>query len=356
MKADQDQGEQVGEVDLYQRLEDLASELDLVGFGVSRVRRYKNVAVMLRQRSELGYRDSMEFTYRNPDRSTNPATALKDAQSVVSAGFYYGDVNRLDPNEPNEPNSVIARYAQIDSYQVLSNKLTVLARELKDLGHLAQVVLDSNALVDKEAIARAHGGFYLKNSLIAIPRIGSMVVLGNVVTSAHIPSSSKPSRLVGCGSCTICISGCPTGAILPGGVIDARRCISWVLQKPGVIPRSLAGVIGLRVYGCDICQDLCPYNRKVPKQIRSDSQAPQDLISILSLGDTELLATFQHLYIHKRDPNIIRRNALLAMGNLGVLAEPRKQELRALLIQYREAEDPVLASQASDSLDRLGWS
>ena len=353
MKADEDQENGVSEVDLYRRLEVLASQLDLVGFGVSRVRRYKNVAVMLRQRSELGFRDSMEFTYRNPDRSTNPATALKDAQSVVSAGFYYGGLNRLDPNRPN---SVIARYAQVDTYQVLSKKLTVIAHELKDLGHSAQVVLDSNALVDKEAIARAHGGFYLKNSLIAIPRLGSMVVLGNVLTSAHIPSSSKPSRLVGCGSCTICISSCPTGAILPGGVIDAGRCISWVLQKPGVIPGSLAVVIGLRVYGCDVCQDVCPYNRKVPKQTHSESQAPQDLISILSLDDAELLATFKHLYIHKRDPNIIRRNALLAMGNLGDLAEPRREEVRALLCQYRDAQDPVLAGQASDSLDRLGWS
>ena len=324
-----------------------ATELGLVGLGISRSRAYRNVKLMLEERDILGYRDDMQFTYRNPSRSTSCDSVLPQAKSVVTAGLYYGD------NQGNNPGaSVIARYAKFDAYGNLRRNLTELAQVLLDGGYRAKVVLDSNATVDKEAALRSGSGTYMKNSLISIPRYGTMVVLGNIVTDAKLLTTPRQPRLIGCGSCDACVRACPTGAILDGGVIDARRCISWVLQRPGSIPVDLRSAIGTRVYGCDTCQDVCPYNRGAAPLTPSLAQVVNDLSAILAMTDDAILQRFAHLYIHKRDPAIIRRNALAALGNVRSTNGGNWSDIEVLLEKYLRAKDPVLAEQAAFSLAR----
>ena len=322
-----------------------AREIGLVGFGISRSRAYRNVKLMLAERDVLGYRDDMQFTYRNPSRSTSCDSVLPQAKSVVTAGLYYGD-NQDD----NFGSSVIARYAKFDAYDELRRNLAELAQLLRDEGYQAKVVLDSNAMVDKEAALRAGSGTYMKNSLISIPRYGTMVVLGNIVTDAKLGTSPRQLRLVGCGSCVLCVSACPTGAILDGGVIDARRCIAWVLQRPGAIPVELRSAVGTRVYGCDTCQDVCPYNRHAMPNSPSQEAVIDDLLAILTMTDDELILGFSHLYIHKRDPAIIRRNALVALGNVRWTNDGDWAGIRDVLEKYLGSNDPVLAEQAAFSL------
>ena len=334
---------------LASQLEGLALEAGLVGFGISSSREYKNVRIMLEERDALGYRDTMEFTYRNPPRSSSANAVLAEAKSVITAALYYGD-----QGDEGLASASMARYAKSDNYGALRAKLNILAEFLQSQGYLARVALDSNAMIDKEAALRAGSGSYLKNSLIAIPRYGSMVVLGNVVTNAALIPSSRRLRLLSCGSCRRCIDACPTGAIRPGGAIDARRCISWVLQKPGKIPIELREAIATRVYGCDQCQDICPYNHAARELHPSPEVVIADLLAILEMSDEELLAGFSHLYLHKRDPGILRRNALLALANAEVTKVGDLQPLLATLERYRRSPDPVLAEQASYSSVLVG--
>ncbi|MDA8116134.1 MAG: DUF1730 domain-containing protein [Actinomycetota bacterium] len=317
----------------------------LVALAISRARTYRNVAVALGERDAAGLRDTMQFTYRNPARSTDPTATLPGARSVISASWPYGR------SSLGQAPSVVARYARRDSYAELRRRLGALAEVLEASGHQARVVADSNALVDKEPAVRGGGGWYLKNSLYAVPVHGSMVVVGSVITDADLTPTRPRMRLTGCGGCTSCMTACPTGAILPGGTIDAGRCIAWQLQKPGMLAPGIAAAMGVRVYGCDICQEVCPYNRKVAESAADPLAQLGELVEILAMDDSEVLARFSHLYLPRRDPSVLRRNALAAIGNLG--PGPALGPALALLAKWAENDDPVLAATAAGSLARL---
>ena len=125
------------------------------------------------------------------------------------------------------------------------------------------MVADDNALVDREAAYRAGLGWYGKNANLLLPGEGSWFVLGSVVTDAPAAPPSRPRRCAdGCGTCTRCLDGCPTGAIVAPGVVDARRCLAWLLQVEGAFPREHRVALGDRLYGCDDCQEVCPPNRR----------------------------------------------------------------------------------------------
>ena len=178
-------------------LRELSSNLGLVGFGVSRARFYNNVAHILAERDAAGLRDSMAFTYRNPARSCDPARELPGAHAVVSAALDYAQagVGALAHS------SVMARYARADYYALLRARPAALAKPLQERGYQARVVVDANSLVDKEPGVRSGAGWYLKNSLMAMPGHGSYLVLGEIITDAPLTPSAPRRRLIGCGTC-----------------------------------------------------------------------------------------------------------------------------------------------------------
>src|SRR5204863_7330612 len=142
--------------------------------------------------------------------------------------------------------------------------------------------------------------------------------LGAVVTDAPLPANEAPVA-DGCGSCRRCLSACPTGALVAPGVLDARRCLAWLLEAPGPFPREYRVALGDRIYGCDECQDVCPPNRAAePAPSRGDAGEPRaDVRWILKATDDELLERFGRWYIPRRQPRYVRRNALVVLGNIG---------------------------------------
>ena len=154
---------------------------------------------------------------------------------------------------------VVARYASDDHYGPLRHALGVIAERLQRDGWQARVIADDNALVDREAARRAGLGWYGKNTNLLLPGLGSWFVLGSVVTDAPLPPAVE---LVadGCGACRRCLPACPTGALVAPGVLDARRCLAWLVQAPGVFPLEYRAALGDRLYGCDDCQEVCPEN------------------------------------------------------------------------------------------------
>jgi epoxyqueuosine reductase len=197
---------------------------------------------------------------------------------------------------------------------------------------------------------RAGVGFYGKNTLVITRTHGSWVVLGTLVTSAEI----EPAAALGldCGSCRLCIDACPTGALDEPGTLDSTRCLSYWTQAPAPIPEEYRAELGSQVYGCDICQDVCPWNRGVEKRRASDrppagAEPTVDLVEWLSADGEELVRRYDRLFVPGNDPRYLRRNALVALGNVG------GPEHRAAVAEYADDPDPLLREHAEWALARI---
>ena len=331
----------------------LAAGLDAVG--VASAEPFESTRATLVERREQGLHGGMAFTYRNPDRSTDPGRAVRGARSLVVGALGY---RRRTPPAPDRAVGRVAAYARSDHYAKLRTALSQVADLLCGAGHEAAVVADDNALVDREAARRAGLGWYGKNSNILLPGQGSWFVLGSVITTAVLDQSDPvPDQ---CGPCRRCLDGCPTGAIVAPGVVDARRCLAWLVQADGDFPLEFREALGHRIYGCDDCQEVCPPNRAAESQDSSasrglddadDGTAWVDLVELLELDDEELMARYGRWYIPRREPRYVRRNALVALGNSGRGADP---EVAEVVYRYRSDSDPMLVRHADWAAAVLG--
>lgn len=317
--------------------------------GVARAEVLERARRLLHERRDAGLAADMGFTYRNPDRATDPFHSVPGARSIiVAARSYYTD----DDPAPAGPHARVARYARADHYGPLREALRAVAVRLKAAGERAVVFVDDNGLVDREAAYEAGLGWFGKNANLLLPGGGSWYVLGSVVTTAELAPSPGPVR-DGCGSCRRCLDACPTGAIVAPGVIDAHRCLAWVVQRPGPIPEDLRVAVGDRIYGCDDCQDACPPAvRFRGRHPGAGSAAPAwvDVLDLLDADDATLLERHGRWYIAGRDPRWLRRNALVVLGNTGTAADARTL---ATLQRYRDGDDELLAEHAAWALRRL---
>ena len=306
--------------------------------------------VAIESRIADGRSDTMQFTFRNPRRSTTPTDALAGAQSILVAAMSYA---APDVESNYELGGKVARYAWVEYYEPLRRALTVVRDRLRHDGHKALVFADDNSLVDRAVAHRAGIGWFGKNANILVPGAGSFFVLGSVVTTA--PLSPTPAPVAdGCGGCRRCLDGCPTRAIVEPGVVDARRCLAWLLQKPGVFDRRFRVALGDRMYGCDDCQEVCPPTSR--KRLRvdgfDDARAWVDVLALLEMDDDELLSTVDWWYVAERNPDWVRRNALVVVGNVG---DPRSASVRRVMTRYVEHPDPMLRAHAVWACARLGY-
>ena len=308
----------------------------------------------LHDRRAKGFDGGMGFTYRNPDRSTDPLRAVAGARSVIVAARPY-----LTDSEPDQPlpdagpHARVGRYAWIDHYAPLRTALRDVTRRIRRAGHKAVAFADDNSIVDRAVAHRAGLGWYGKNANLLLPGAGSWFVLGSIITTAPYEPTPGPAP-DGCGTCTRCIDDCPTGAIIAPGVIDANRCISWILQKPGSIPDEYRSAIGDRIYGCDDCQDACPISVRLGRRntIELDERADAwvDAIELLDAPDDWIDARYGHWYVTNREFRWVRRNALVVIGNIG---DPGDARVQRVVEHYRADIDPILAEHASWAADRL---
>ena len=353
--------------DLSDAVVGLGRSAGLEVVGVTTAEAFRETRRHLFERRDRGLHGGMQFTYRNPDRSTDPSRILPGARSLVVGAWSYrrsdpgaSTTGPSDPDGDSRPQGSVARYARSDHYASLRRALSPVARHLRGLGWRATVVCDDNALVDRAAAHRAGIGWFGKNSLLLLPGAGSWFVLGSVVTDAPMrpTTGSRPpaSHAEGCGSCTRCLSACPTGALVSPGVLDARRCLAWLVQAPGPFPEEYRTALGDRVYGCDECQQACPINkvadrRSPPPPPPPDDGSRLDLLDLLEASDEELLAAHGRWYIPDRQPRYLRRNALVALGNVG---DGRHPGTERALARWLDADDPMLVEHARWAAHRLG--
>jgi epoxyqueuosine reductase len=331
-----------------------AAGLDAVG--IAPAAPFVDTLRHLQERKAEGLDAGMQFTYRNPARSTTPARALPGAAALVVGAR--SSLRSAPPPEAtgdaDDPVGRIARYSWHDHYAPLRQALDAVASELETAGWRTRVLADDNALVDREAAYRAGLGWYGKNTNLLMPGLGSWYVLGSIVTDAPLPSAQPVAD--GCGSCGRCLPACPTGAFIRPGVLDGRRCLAWLVQAPGVFPREHRVALGGRIYGCDECQEVCPVNvvaakRHPPPAAEPGDQATTGLLELLAAGDAELIDRFGRWYIPQRQPRYLRRNALLALGNV---ADGTDALVVAALRRALAAPDPIVRGHAVWAAARLG--
>jgi epoxyqueuosine reductase len=294
-------------------LEAVAQELGLDALGAAPAGPYADTERHIRERRARGLFADMRFTMVRPEESCHPETLLPGARTVVSAALCYW------LPEPERPpgHGRLPRYTWFDAYAQLREKLDVLGQRL---GGSYRVLVDANQHVDREAAARSGVGFYGKNTLLITRRHGSWVVLGTLVTDVELEPTSALD--VDCGECRLCIDACPTGALDEPGTLDSTRCLSYWTQAPEPPPAEYRAELGPQVYGCDICQDVCPWNRGIEKR-RAVEPLPEDATPHVSLVDwlrsepDELRRHWARLYVPRNDGRRLRLNALVAAGNVG---------------------------------------
>ena len=323
---------------------------------------FADARAVLEARREAGLAGSMQFTYRRPERSTDPAQTLPGVRTLIAGATSY---HRDPPPRPDGAGPVarVARYVWADDQQRLLAGLQAICDALVDAGSRACVVADQNHLVDRPVAQRAGLGWFGKNANLLLPGRGSWYLLGSVLTDAEVPDSPRhPPVADGCGTCERCLPACPTGAIVAPGAVDARRCLSWTLQTTGPFPADQREALGDRLYGCDDCQEACPPNRLeirraapggsgTPVPLGRPDRAWVPVLDLLRSDDESLLAAHGRWYIPERDPRYLRRNALVVLGNVG---DGRDPAVRAVLADCLANADPLLRAHAVWSARRLG--
>lgn len=323
-------------IELQAMVKDYAREL---GFDLARI---TDAAVFAADRDlalariEDGLMDGLPwYTAGRVKRGTHPQELLPGAQSIISLGLnYYPADQEADPadtaaaadtdSRPSGPGLTgqIARYARgRDYHRVMKARMRDFAAGLAarlDMPIAARWYVDDGPMLDRAAAARAGLGWFGKNSNILTRELGSWVFLGQVITDLKIAPDAPLVKT--CGSCVRCIDACPTGAIVAPYVIDNARCISHLtIENRGAIPRELRPLLGDWIFGCDLCQEVCPVNRKAqPAQEPAFGQASlatADLIAILEMSETDFRERFRGTPILRAKRIGLQRNACVALGN-----------------------------------------
>ena len=329
---------------LTDRLMDLGARAGLDGVGVCAAQPFSDTRLQIRSRKAQKMSGRLGFTFADPDRSTDIRRSFPWAERlVVGMAAYLPSAG--DPGRPSPGQGRVARFAVQDFYRPLRAGLEAIASELELGGYRAEVLVDDSRLVDRAAAVRAGLGWWGKSTMVLAPGLGPWFLIGSVVTDALLITSEPMERT--CGTCEACLPACPTGALVAPGVLDARLCLAAIAQSPGVIPRDLRPLMADRIYGCDECLNACPPGGRLSNRTDS-SRGVVDLLLLLARPDRDLTEEFSHFYLPSRSPRILRRNALVALGNTGA------GEHLGMVSGYLGHPDWLLRLHAVWAVHRLG--
>jgi epoxyqueuosine reductase len=264
------------------------------------------------------------FEEQDMELRWNPQKLLPEAKTIICFAMGYL-VNPYDPVEtsPDEikgdPVGKISRYARVKDYHfVLVKKLEEMVDFIseKQAGRF-KIMVDTGSLMEKAAAERAGLGWIGENTCLFTPELGSWVFLGEILTDIRIyPDTPMENRCDGCGRC---VKACPTGALMASFQMNPHRCLSYITQMRGFIPEEFRKPLGKRIFGCDTCQEACPDNRnvKIPnhRELVPDIPVERDLEKLIKLNKQDFNKVFRDTAAGWRGRNIIRRNAVCALGN-----------------------------------------
>ena len=275
----------------------------------------------------------MSYLHQNAELRENPARLLADARSVICVALNYRREDR--PRSGRARAGRVAQYVRGSDYHcVLRAMLGELATQLRQrLGEPFQerIVVDTGPILERELAAAAGLGWIGKNTMLLNKRLGSYLFLGEMFTTLELKADTPVADR--CGNCTRCLDACPTRALIAPYQLDASRCISYLtIEHRGDVSDEFHEQIGEWVYGCDVCQQVCPYNRKAPlathPEIAADLMpAHLPLLELLNLRSSDYRRLTKHTAATRVSRNMWRRNAAIALGNAEKLSEQERQAL-----------------------------
>ncbi len=309
------------------------------------------------------------LTAERAEVSADPRALLPTARSVVALGVFYLTDAPRDLSAPGDPHGRVSAYAWGDDYhEVIRQRLDALAAFVRELAppdeRKSIVFCDTGRMVDRAVAQRAGLGWYGKNTNILTKGWGSWVFLAELVTSLDLTPDAPLATT--CGQCEVCLHACPTNAFVAPYVLDARRCISYLtIEHRGAIPLELRPLIGAHIFGCDICQQVCPVNVVTERRLRASGRlgagdrlefrpraqvgSSPALIPLLALDEEAFRARFSHSPIKRTKRRGLLRNVCGALGNLGDPAA-----IPALTETLRAETEPLVRGHAAWALGRLG--
>ncbi len=345
---------------LTANIRDIALALGFARVGFAPPDRFGVAAERLASWLGRGYQGTLGYLEGSEDRA-DPKRLLPGVKTIVVVALSYapgGGGAALKRSRDGAPlTGVVARYARGEDYHlVMKRKLEELRRECARLVGReveARVCVDTAPLLEHEAARLAGIGFSAKSTLTIAPGVGSFVLLGELLLDIELELSQPIAS--GCGGCTACLDACPTGAFVGPHVLDARRCISYLtIENEGPIPEELREAIGLRVFGCDVCQEVCPFNASpsigtgAPELAARAELDSVDLVSMLELRGARYRKLVARTALRRAKASTLARNAAVALGNCddARAAEPLARALR-------DNPSPLVRGHAAWALGKL---
>jgi epoxyqueuosine reductase len=301
---------------------------------------------------ELGYDGEMAYLERGLEKRRDTRLPVPGTRSAVVVALNYGG---------RSPSGPVARYARGDDYHdVMIDKLNELHRRIE--AHARHAIagkpyVDTGPMLERDLARRAGLGWFGKNTNLLNPKLGSFFFLGALLLDLELETDA-PFDTDHCGTCTRCMQACPTGAIVEPRVLDATKCLSYTtIELRGPIPESLREAQGHLLYGCDICQDVCPWNVKFARELSEPSLEPRAAISgkdtrtlardILAMDDDPFRVAFRNSPMKRAKLRGLKRNAAVVLGNVGT------REDADVLTRALGDDEPVVREHAEWALAQL---
>jgi epoxyqueuosine reductase len=311
---------------LVTQIKTAASELGFEIAGITSVEALEQADIAFNDWCAKGYAAGMDYMTRRPELNARPRLLVPYAQSLITLAVDYGVA--APQFEHQHRYGRVARYAWgLDYHDVVKPRLRALAGRIEEIAGRrlhSRCFVDAVPLLERAVAARAGLGFFGKNTNLLRPRSGSWFFLSEILLDLELPADNREIK-VSCGSCRRCIDACPTDAFPAPYVLDSGKCISYLtIENKGVIPRELRSAIGDWIFGCDVCQDVCPFNRfsddaRWP-EFRSEAGvgARLDLVEVLSIATDEAFrARFHGTPLTRPRRRGLLRNAAVAAANIG---------------------------------------
>ena len=340
---------------LTQDIKGFTHELGFEIVGVSPVRP-SSQADFYSEWVDMGYGGEMGYLERGAYKRTDPRLIVPGARSIISVGMNYYFEDETEESEAKAPTGIISRYARGDDYHlIMEPKLKELVGFIENgLGREIEVkvYVDTGPVLERELASQARVGWFGKNTMLINTRLGSFIFLGEILVDVELDYDRPEGEH--CGRCTLCLTACPTDAFVAPYLLDARRCISYLtIELKGPIPIELRPLMGNLVFGCDICQDVCPWNRRIPFG-REDAFRPHqgltapELIPLMGLSEEEFRSRFRRSPIKRAKRRGFLRNVAVALGNSG-----DRGAVPALVKALKDPE-PLTRGHSAWALGRIG--
>ncbi|MDY0236495.1 MAG: tRNA epoxyqueuosine(34) reductase QueG [Gudongella sp.] len=292
--------------------------IEMIGF--TRADPFYSIESILKER--IAENNSPEFEEKNIEIRLDPKKTMENCKSIIVIGLsYYTDMERKDI--PNIKGSLSRSSWGIDYHRVLTEHMKRLVDELEETIEFESMIFtDTGPLVDRELAYRAGIGYYGKNCSLINPKYGSFFFIGYILTNLDIAENDILLQNQ-CGDCELCLKACPTNALLGSGKLDTKRCISYLTQTKKPIKEELARKMGIKIYGCDTCQLVCPKNRGIEKSTHIEFKPYKtggfvDIEELVEMSKRAFNSKYGDMSGSWRGKNVLIRNSLIALNNISL--------------------------------------